>query len=845
MKSLYLVDVSSLFFRAFYAIPPLSNKKGQPTNALHGLLSMTTKLLREFKPDYLAFCYDRKEPSFRKGLYPEYKAQREAMPDDLALQVPYIKKLASALGIPQFELQDYEADDLIGSLCRFGLEQKLEVVIVSGDKDFAQLVGPSVSLVDTMKDRKFDSEAVKAKWGIRPGQMIDYLALVGDSSDNIPGVRGIGPKTAEKLLQDFGSLEKIYEQIEIVKPSGVQKKLIENKEMAFLSQKLVTIVSDLHFVDSAEELEKKEVNPTDLEQLLDELEFKSFKTKLLSVPSDQVVQKAETPSQMATVAKSMRSELVRFEASLANLSEKVSPYSDVWLIENALGIALAFENNLFIFNSQDLENFRTWASGRMIRFKGFDLKKLWHRLELKQPLIAEDLMLAHYTATSLPVSELEQIYEFHFDKKIADLPSFEQIYEICLLIESKCLELLRERNCENIYRDFEVPLVPVLYEMEVRGVGLDCDLLKEQSASLHQDLLRIEGEIYSLAGEKFNILSPKQLAVILFEKLGLEKGKKTKTGFSTGIDVLEKLKSKHPLVALIIEYRELSKLKSTYVDALPQLVSSTTQRVHTEFRQALTTTGRLSSANPNLQNIPIRTERGRMIREAFVPARDHQFLVVDYSQIELRILAHLSEDAALIRAFQDGQDIHQSTASEIFEVALDQVSADMRRQAKAVNFGIAYGQGAFGLAESLNIERKTAQEIIDRYFKRFAGVKNYMQNAIEKASRDGFVETLFGRRRYVLELKSKNPSLRKFGERAAINAPIQGTASDLVKKAMIELRDEVSIPMVLQVHDELIFEAPRTDLEEEQLRVKKIMESVAKLNVPLKVNMLIGPSWSH
>ena len=842
MKKLYLVDASSLFFRAFFAIPPLTNKKGMPTNALHGLTSMTIKLLREFKPDFLAYCYDRKEPSFRKTLYQGYKAQREEMPADLAVQMPFVRRMVTALGIPHFEMENYEADDVIGSLCAWGLKNELEVVIVSGDKDFAQLVGPRVTLLDTMKDRQMDAAGVVAKWGIRPEQMIDYLALVGDSSDNIPGVKGIGAKTAEKLLKEYHSLNEIYQRIEEVKPEGVRKKLAEHREMAFLSQRLVTIVKDLNLVESPEELKLREFDLPAIETLMDELNFNSLKTKLLNDPSEKDHLRAE--KKPIKPAKS-RSEVTFHQWESSEVARNIVPYSEVWLFKVGEDYGLASQNQVFVVQPHQFEAFSRWAFGKHLKFKGFDLKSCWHELNLTDPLVSEDLMLAHYAATSEPVKDLEQLLSYYQIEEDIVGNDWDQRLEVHQILEAAIRKLLIERDSERVYREIDLPLAPVLYEMEKEGVGLDKDWLSFQSQELAQDLQRIENEIFQQAGESFNVLSPKQLGVILFEKLGLEKGKKTKTGYSTNSEVLEKLRNQHAIVPMIIEYRELSKLKSTYVDSLPLLVDEKTNRIHTDFRQALTATGRLSSANPNLQNIPIRTERGRLVRKAFVPAKGKKFLVVDYSQIELRILAHLSGDEAMIRAFREDQDIHQATASEIFETPLTEVSSEMRRQAKAVNFGISYGQGAFGLAETLNIGRKEAQLIIDRYFDRFPGIKVYMQNAIASAVEQGFVETLFGRRRYMTELKSQNQAVRKFGERAAINAPIQGTASDLVKMAMIQLRDEVPIPMVLQVHDELIFEGKSEDLLEEQERIRTIMENVASLKVPLKVNLMIGSTWTH
>jgi DNA polymerase-1 len=860
MKKLYLVDVSSFFFRAFYAIPHLTSPGGMPTNALYGFLSMTIKLLREIKPDYLAYCFDRKDGSFRLELYSEYKANRSEMPEDLVPQVPFVKELTDLLGIPRFELKGFEADDLIGSLVTKGLSEGLEVVIVSGDKDFAQLIGPSVTMLDTMKNVKYDVKSATEKWGVKPDQMIDYLALVGDASDNVPGVKGIGPKGAQKLLGDFGTLEGIYENLDKITAKGTLAKLEESKELAILSKKLVTIATDVKMVVSLDELKLKNIDRDHLRAKLEELGFKSFERTLLGDSSavtstqpptsiEETVQKSKSMGRALKKETSISATGVIETQSiqeqvvdLEGLRVLVPPYSDLWVLSDNRRWLFGLGNTVFTVEAE-LEQIGAVLQSKVLQWKGFDVKVAWKNLDIKDQHCGWDSMLAAYVIRAGNIGSFADICEQYLGRRLPELATAAQVYATHRELETALTENLNRVGGMDVYHRFELPTVPVLTVMEQKGIAIDPVFLKQQSETLDKDVGDLKARIYKEAGEEFNISSPKQLAQILFVKLGLPAGKKTKTGYSTNSDVLDSLKDKHDIVKHIVEYRELTKLKSTYVDALPELINPQTKKIHTHYRQAATSTGRLSSINPNLQNIPIRTERGRLIRKAFLPEPGHVFISVDYSQIELRVLAHITQDKNLIRAFQDDLDIHAATASEIFALPLDAVTDDLRRTAKAVNFGIAYGQGVFGLAETLGISRKESADIIERYFNRFAGVKKYMDEIVEQAKKSGYVETLFGRRRYIDELKAKNPALKKFGERAAINAPIQGTASDLVKLAMIRLYEEVAIPAVLQVHDEVLFECPEDLVEENIPIIKLVMESVARFDVPLKVNVAVGSTW--
>lgn len=846
MKTLYLVDASAMFFRAFFAIPPLTNSEGVPTNALYGFYSMTQKLLKDEKPDFLIYCFDRKEPTFRNDLYEAYKANRSEMPEDLVPQVPYMRKFTDCLHIASMDQLGFEADDLIGSLAKLGEAEGHKVVIVSGDKDFAQLVTENITLLDTMKDKRTDVKGVLEKWGVRPDQIIDYLAICGDSSDNIPGVRGIGPKGAQKLLSEYETLENIYEHIEEIKPPGTQKKLIESKEMAFLSKQLATIKTDMKLDFKLDSAVFRDPDVPKLKELLVELGFKTFEKNLNKVvegaeqlETPDIVKKNEpTKSSSATSSKAYK--LVDW--TIGDMKEKLAPYSEITALHCKKG--LAFESGGQIFQPLEINEEVTQAlEAKNLKWSGYELKEVFKALKLKHAEVTFDSQLAAYVLLSDKVGGLEESLEKWLGEQLGDLTSWEEHFAFAADLEKKLKKEVKAQSLIKVLEQLDFPLEEVLASMEVTGVKVDGDELRRQSSILHSDILNIEKSVHELVGHEFNLSSPKQLSEILFTELKLTPGKKTKTGYSTDNEVLLGLRAEHPIAELLIDYRELTKLKSTYVDSIPLLINEKTGRVHTHLNQAATSTGRLSSTNPNLQNIPIRTERGREVRKAFIAEEGCVLISADYSQIELRILAHISNDAGLIAAFKDDQDIHTATACEIFEVSPEDVTAELRRKAKAVNFGIAYGQGVYGLAEALGIPRAESKEIIERYFERFSGVKKYMEDVVISAHENGFVETLFGRKRFIKEMKSKNHAVRKFGERAAINAPIQGTASDLVKLAMIEAHNNLPIPLVLQVHDELIFESPKEEAETWCEEIKDIMENVFEMKVPLKVNVASGANW--
>jgi DNA polymerase-1 len=866
-EKIFLIDTSSLFFRAFYAIRPLTTPQGLPTNAIYGFLTMVAKILKDEAPHYVVFCYDRKEPSFRKEIYAEYKANRSEMPEDLVPQIPYIKKIADLLGIPSVEAPRFEADDVIGTLTKIGRAHDLDVFIVSGDKDFAQLVGPHVWLFDTMKDIKYDAQGVKQKWGIEPSQMIDYLSMVGDSSDNIPGVPGIGPKGAQKLLADYGTLENIYAHVDEIK-GATQEKLKSGKDSALLSKKLVIIDQNVPVAQDLPSYHLQDLKKEELRDLLIELNFKNMERMIdtLRTGNAGTPEAANRPPPKPVVvappamvpahepAFVQVSDLVVMngtqDLTVGQIGKHFKHGQEVWGLQNPQGLFLADEKTKTLFALRgDLEELAPAIENFDFVWQGFDLKSFWHQLKLNGkkhvPKIRWDSQLAAYVCHAGESMEWDRVLARYLGETPASLETGEMLFAKQLQLKDALTQRLAENSLETkIFEHMDVPLAPLLFVMECLGVQLDRSLLQVQGAELAKEIQDLEKRIFSAAGESFNVGSPKQLAQILFEKLKLPPSRKTKTGFSTDNEVLEKLRDQHEMPALVLSYRELAKLKSTYVDSLPLLVKED-GRIHTTMNQALTATGRLSSTDPNLQNIPIRTDRGARVRRAFTAAPGLKLMSVDYSQVELRILAHYSGDKNLCQSFQDDLDIHTATASEVFGAKLQDVTSEMRRAAKAINFGIAYGQGAYGLAENLGIGRGESAEIIKKYFTKFPGVHAYIESTIEQATRDGFVQTLYGRRRYMLELQSKLPAVRKFGERAAINAPIQGTASDIVKMAMIEVAKKIDLPMILQVHDELIFEGTAEKLSENLPAVKKIMETVTLLKVPLKANAAIGDNWDE
>lgn len=848
-KTMYLIDISSLFFRSYYAISAnMKNKKNQPTNALYGVFRMFNKLIKDKSPDHIISCFDTKHPSFRKDLYSEYKANRDEMPEDLQEQVPYLKQMMEVLQIPAVEKKGFEADDIIGSLALAAKKENLETYIVSGDKDFAQLVDNEVFLYDTMKEIIYNPAAVKQKWGVYPEQMLDYLSLVGDSSDNVPGVRGIGPKGATTLLEKYQNLDNIYKNLDIVTGS-TQKKLQEGKEMAYLSKKLIDLKTDMGLVLDIEKSKlqrPKDFADKDREKLksfLEELNFKSFLDMFFAQPKPKTT--AQVTPAITSVKKSKADQSKDLILKPEDFLNQLEAYETIWLGFKDDSLYMASKKNITILQSSDYKKTSQVLDEKWIRYAGYNLKYSWKKLGCKNPVAEWDTMIASHLLDSQASKPFKVLCSTYIGKSIQEEDSIRDIYKTHLLLKRDMENRLKDLELTKVYKEIELPLISVLYFIEQKGLLLDMKEVKSQSDRLSKDIEKLEKKICELAQEEFNVSSPKQLAVILFDKLKLPKGRKTKLGYSTDSHELIKMKDLHPILPFLIEHRELFKLKTTYTDSLLSLVDSKTQRVHTQFRQASTSTGRLSSVNPNLQNIPIRTKRGREIRKCFIAPKGFQLISADYSQIELRILAHITEDPGLVTAFENDLDIHASTASEIFNKPLKEITSDLRRVAKAVNFGIAYGQGVYGLSSGLGISREEAKNIIANYFKKYKKIKDYIENIKQEAAANFYVKTIFGRKRFFHETDFKNPRMRAAIERAAINAPLQGSASDLVKMSMIKLDASLPISILSQVHDELLFECPNESVDFESKEITNIMENCVKLKIPLKINIATGTTWEQ
>ena len=888
-KTVFLVDGQAYIYRAFYAVRELQTSQGVPTNAVFGFTSMLQRLLQEESPEYLAVIFDAKGKNFRHDLYKEYKANRLATPEPLRPQIPRIKDLVRAYRIPVLELPGYEADDIIATLTRRWEKAGAEVVIVSGDKDLMQLVSDHVTMLDTMKGERIGIAEVRMKFGVDPARVVDVQGLMGDSTDNIPGIPGVGEKTAIKLIQEWHNLENLLRHADEI-PGKLGEKIRANVELARVSKTLATLHDDVPVTVEVNALMKEEPDKEQLKALFKEFEFRRFLAEIESpwddpIPSEDPAQDGEysvvrTPAQLEQVLDAIRkaktfcldtetTSLNPLDAELVGISLAIEE-GKAWYIpvghrtEDA-SPQLALDQVLPAIQSL-LEDSSLSLIGQNTKYDAMVLAqyKLWPQH------VAGDTMLASYLINPSRRHNLNDLAWEHLQyrtvtyetvtnngkKNFADVSVEEaarysgEDADITLRLAHRLFPQLAEEGMQSLFSEIEVPLALVLGKMELAGIRIDEHLLASLSGEFGERRRQLEAEIYQMAGETFNIASPKQLQTILFEKLGLPRGKKTSTGSSTDSSVLEALAEKYPLPAKILDYRGFAKLQSTYVDALPKLIHPKTGRVHTSFNQTVTATGRLSSSNPNLQNIPIRSEEGRRIRQAFIAEPGHVLLSADYSQIELRLLAHLSEDPLLMESFQKEQDVHTRTASELFQVPVAKVSGDQRRQAKTINFGIIYGMGALRLARSLDIPTKTAQEYITQYFARYQRIKGYMDSILVEGRARGFVTTLFGRRRYVPDLQSKNAQLVAAAERATINTPIQGTAADLIKKAMVAIDrrlsdDGLRTRMVLQVHDELLFEVPEKEVKKVEKLVRETMESVMALCVPLRVEVGVGKNWAE
>ncbi len=895
MTDLVLIDGSSYLYRAFHALPPLSNSQGEPTGALHGVLTMILKLVREEQPARIAVVFDAPGKTFRDDLYAEYKATRPPMPDDLRSQVAPILDAVRAMGLPLLQVDGVEADDVIGTLCAEAAKRDLDVLVSTGDKDLAQLVTDRVTLINTMDDSRLDRDGVKAKFDVWPEQVVDYLALVGDSSDNIPGVPKVGPKTAARWLNEYDSADGIVEHGEEIK-GKIGESLRDNVDSLRLSRELAKIKTDVDLDVGIDDLQAGDGDIDALRELYAHYELRSLLRQLDGgddkpageVADDEARQEYETvldwKSFDAWSKKIHKADLVAFDTETDSLD-----YMNARLV--GLSLAVAGGDACYVPVAHDypgapeqlprdevLAKLKPWLEDENAHKVGHHLKYDAHilaRYDIELRGMAYDSMLESYVlnsvATRHDMDSVARLYlgkeTIHYEDvagKGAKQLTFNEIdidtaspyaaedADITLQLHETLWQQLGDIPAlRQVYEAIEQPLVGVLLDMEETGVLVDRKMLAKQSAELGKKMGELEQQAHALAGGPFNLGSPKQLQEILFEKQELPVIRKTPKGQpSTAEDVLVELANDYELPAVIIEYRGVSKLKSTYTDKLPLMINERTGRIHTSYHQAVAATGRLSSSDPNLQNIPIRTEDGRRIRKAFVAPPDHVLLAADYSQIELRIMAHLSGDKGLLDAFAEEQDIHRATAAEVFETPLDEVSDNQRRAAKAINFGLMYGMSAFGLARQLGIARGEAQEYVDLYFERYPGVKRYMDNIRESAAAKGYVETVFGRRLYLPEINARNAQRRQYAERSAINAPMQGTAADIIKRAMITVHDwlqarDRGARMIMQVHDELVFEVEKSRVDAVSKKVRELMDGAAELEVPLKVDVGVGNNWDE
>ncbi|HYA87281.1 MAG TPA: DNA polymerase I [Nitrospirota bacterium] len=883
-STLYIIDGNSYIYRAFYAVRGLTNSSGLPTNAIFGFANMLLKVIKEKSPDLLALVFDPKGPTRRHLEFKEYKAHRPPMPKDLVPQIPYIHKLVEAFRIPVFVQEGQEADDVIATLALKAVKEGMDITIVTGDKDILQLVGPHIKVYDTLKDKIYEPSDVEERFGVPPGRMIEIMGLMGDTADNIPGVPGIGEKTAQVLIKQYGTIESVLAHaLEITKPK-LRQSLLEFSHLARLSRELALLHTDVPLDINYEDLKLKSPDNTALLRMLKELEFTTLLKYVTQKPGKEaeyetVLEEAKLHDMVKILSSAEEfcfdtetTSIDPMRAELVGISFALNPYHAYYLplghVYPGVQRQIALERALPVLKPL-MEDPGIKKIGQNIKY---DLLVLGH-YGIVVKGIAFDTMIASYllnpgkashgldaialeylnyktlTYAEVTGSGKKQIGFSAVDIMTATRYSGEDA-DITLRLKHTLAPLLLEHNLEKLFRDLEMPLMEVLADMERIGVKIDAAFLKDMSVRLGNEIVQIEKTIYELAGAEFNINSPKQLADILFGKLQLTPLKKTKTGFSTNVDVLEELASVHPLPAEILKYRTLAKLKSTYVDALPALINPNTGRLHTSLNQTVTATGRLSSSDPNLQNIPIRTAVGREIRRAFIAERGSSLLSADYSQIELRILAHMSRDQGLINTFQADEDVHTRTASEIFGLPPDEITPEMRRKAKAVNFGIIYGISAFGLAQDIGVSNVEAKRYIDSYFARYPQVREFINQTIETAKTKGYIITLFGRRRFIPELSSSVVAVRNFGERMAVNTPIQGTAADLIKLAMINVqrrlaREKLSSKMILQVHDELVFEVPDHEINTMKELVREEMEGVIKLTIPIKVDIGIGKNWDE
>ena len=875
-KTLVIIDGNSIINRAFYALPEMSNKEGLKTNAIYGFTNMLLKIIDTYNPTHISVAFDRKAPTFRHIEFKEYKAGRKKMPDELREQFEPLKDLLDKFNIHRLEIDGYEADDIIGTVSKIAEDNGFKVYIVTGDKDAIQLASNKTTTLITKKGvgevEEYDYDSVIEKYEMTPTQFIDLKGLMGDKSDNIPGVPGIGEKIGIKLIKEFSSIEGIFDNIDSIKGS-TKKKLEENKELAIMSKKLATIIRDVPVEFNLEELEYGNYNTKDILDVFKYLGFTSLIPRIGSLDeSEDIVNEAnveisklEDIDEFINKVKENNELIIKTVTREGNILDKRIKY--IFLSVDGKKIYYVEENSIhkleYIFTSNEIKKLGYNLKDDYIALKpyGIKLENIYFDITIAEYLI-DSMSSTSYECSAIAMKYLTKKVKTKEEllgkgvkaKKYQDL-SFEelsshisQIIDTVKSVMPIMEENLKESNMDGLLYHVEMPLVEVLAYMEYEGVKVDKEKLNELGSQFKEIIKKLESEIYKISGEEFNINSPKQLGVILFEKLGLPVIKKTKTGYSTNAEVLDKLKDQSPIIDKIIEYRQIVKLNSTYVEGLLSIINPIDGRIHSSFNQTITTTGRISSTEPNLQNIPVKLEMGRNIRKVFISDKECKLVDADYSQVELRVLAHMSQDETMIDAFKHNEDIHTKTASQVFNVSMDEVTSKQRSDAKAVNFGIVYGKSDFGLSEDLNIPVKQAKEYIENYFNKYNKIKEFMDNIIDDASSNGYVTTILNRRRYIPEIKSSNFMLRNAGKRAAMNAPIQGSAADIIKIAMINVykkleENNLKSKLILQVHDELIVEAVDSEIDIVKKIVKDEMENAVCLDVNLDVDLNIGDSW--
>lgn len=865
MSKLVVIDGNSIMNRAFYGLSGrnmLMTKDGVHTNAVFGFLTILFKILSEDKPDYLVVAFDLRAPTFRHKMYDGYKAQRKGMPDELAEQMPIIKDVLDAMNISRIEMEGFEADDILGTLSKKAKAKNIDTILFTGDRDSFQLIEDGISVkMPVTKGGKtetelYDSGKIYEKYGVNPIELIEVKGLMGDASDNIPGVPGIGEKTALSYIQEFKTIDNLYENLDssIVKPKA-KLSLQENKDLAYLSRTLAVINTDIP-VDFSEDYKISEYNNDRLYEIFNKLEFTSFIKKLNLVP---------VSGSNADNFEPVKGEKVYDILELENVCE----FSFFALEGSKMQVGIFTGNKVYcvdIDNDDVLRRVFECDSKKYgintkplyvnLLSKGIKIKNLEMDLAIAQYVINPNLVIDDiekltlekmgFELSTLKDKGSDQISFFEVKKEVDNNEYVCSCAKAIWLLKDEYLTEIKKNNQEKLFYEIEMPLIEVLAGMQIAGMKVEKNLLLDYGRELQDKINMLEKEIFELAGEEFNLKSPKQLGELLFDKLGLPAGKKTHRGYATDADTLEGLRDKHPIIDKILEHKQYIKLKSTYIDGLEGVINPSTGRIHSNFNQTITATGRLSSTEPNLQNIPVRMEAGKKIRKMFVPDDGYVYIDADYSQIELRILADMANDEVMINAFNNDEDIHTTTASQIFHMKKEDVTPELRAKAKAVNFGIVYGQGEFSLGQDLGISRKEAKEYIDMYFEHFSGIKDYMKNNINFAKENGYVETIFNRRRYVPEIKSSNFNIRSFGERIAMNMPIQGSAADIIKIAMVEVYRRLQgkkSKLILQVHDELLVETEKSEVEEVSRIVKESMENAVKLKVLLKVELNTGESW--